>query len=505
MFSIDIFLSQMWPKIAIFTFMATIEVICSQSAQENAELVRTAPAKIVCYGDKIVVDVINEMLAKSTTIHWHGIFQKGTQYQDGVPMISQCPVLGSTTHRYSFYANQPGTFYWHSHDGTQKIDGLQGSLIIRRPKENEPHAAHYDLDDPSHVIFIADWYHSDSLQHFPGLTNPPDPALDATYFLINGRGRYKDEKTGNMSNAPYTKFVVKKGFKYRFRLIGATCTHCFTRFSIEGHRLKIIATDANTINPVEVDYLDIYTGERFDFVLNASQEIKQYRILVVGMGQPCRDSGIYQSAILHYEGASQEDSLTDLSVSPDINFKGVALNPVNSTCSGSGICVAQLEALENFNQTVLRPEPNVTYTMEFGYYYPSTEEEFERNTFMRYTHPEPTSPNVIFWINNISAITPASPLLSQREDIPSSIYCKNGSNNVPECKTDLCHCLHILRVPLGSLAQFILIDKCYWLFHCHFVKHHVAGMSLVVQVGEPEDLPPVPKGFPKCGNYLPVD
>lgn len=44
----------------------------------------------------------------------------------------------------------------------------------------------------------------------------------------------------------------------------------------------------------------------------------------------------------------------------------------------------------------------------------------------------------------------------------------------------------------------------YWLFHCHFLYHLVSGMSLVIQVGEVQDLPPVPEGFPKCGSYLPA-
>ncbi|GFR72293.1 L-ascorbate oxidase, partial [Elysia marginata] len=51
------------------------------------------PALHVCQGDKIEVVVDNRMeLGEGTTIHWHGIRQKGTPYMDGVSMITQCPI-----------------------------------------------------------------------------------------------------------------------------------------------------------------------------------------------------------------------------------------------------------------------------------------------------------------------------------------------------------------------------------------------------------------------------
>lgn len=42
-----------------------------------------------------------------------------------------------------------------------------------------------------------------------------------------------------------------------------------------------------------------------------------------------------------------------------------------------------------------------------------------------------------------------------------------------------------------------------WLFHCHFLYHIVIGMNLILQVGTQADLPPVPPGFPTCGDHLP--
>lgn len=43
----------------------------------------------------------------------------------------------------------------------------------------------------------------------------------------------------------------------------------------------------------------------------------------------------------------------------------------------------------------------------------------------------------------------------------------------------------------------------YWLLHCHFVYHLATGMGNVFRVGSRSDVPPVPQGFPRCGNFLP--
>lgn len=56
------------------------------------------PSIDVCEGDKIVVDVINKMDSE-LTIHWHGVFQKGSQYYDGPPFVTQCPISAKSTFR----------------------------------------------------------------------------------------------------------------------------------------------------------------------------------------------------------------------------------------------------------------------------------------------------------------------------------------------------------------------------------------------------------------------
>lgn len=58
------------------------------------------PSIQVCENDKVVIDVENHMEGMEVTIHWHGIWQRGSQYYDGVPFVTQCPIQQGNTFRW---------------------------------------------------------------------------------------------------------------------------------------------------------------------------------------------------------------------------------------------------------------------------------------------------------------------------------------------------------------------------------------------------------------------
>jgi FtsP/CotA-like multicopper oxidase with cupredoxin domain len=72
----------------------------------------------VCEGEKVVIDVLNGMEGMEVTIHWHGIWQRGSQYSAGVPFVTQCPIQQGNTFRYQWIAGNAGTLFWHAHTGT---------------------------------------------------------------------------------------------------------------------------------------------------------------------------------------------------------------------------------------------------------------------------------------------------------------------------------------------------------------------------------------------------
>ena len=70
----------------------------------------------------------------------------------------------------------------------------------------------------------------------------------------------------------------------------------------------------------------------------------------------------------------------------------------------------------------------------------------------------------------------------------------------------MCECIYVYMCVwvLGTETNFLNLlfsIAGYWLLHCHLVIHSQIGMSVVIKVGEASDRPPIPAGFPKCGNY----
>ncbi|WP_270179808.1 multicopper oxidase family protein [Alkalihalobacillus sp. CinArs1] len=80
-------------------------------------------------GEAIRVTLKNK-LEEPTSIHWHGV--PLSNKQDGIPGVTQDAVLPGDSYVYEFVAEDPGTYWYHSHqDGVNQIDkGLYGTLIV---------------------------------------------------------------------------------------------------------------------------------------------------------------------------------------------------------------------------------------------------------------------------------------------------------------------------------------------------------------------------------------
>lgn len=89
----------------------------------------------------VKIHVTNNLENNGTSIHWHGIRQKGSMEYDGVPGVTQCPIAPGDTMTYEFQATQYGTTWYHSHFTLQYANGLLGPLVI-----NGPATANYDED-----------------------------------------------------------------------------------------------------------------------------------------------------------------------------------------------------------------------------------------------------------------------------------------------------------------------------------------------------------------------
>jgi len=66
-------------------------------------------------GDQLVVNMYNGLGDKNASIHWHGMYQNGTNEMDGASMVTQCPIPPGYTFTYNFTVDQNGTYWYHCH------------------------------------------------------------------------------------------------------------------------------------------------------------------------------------------------------------------------------------------------------------------------------------------------------------------------------------------------------------------------------------------------------
>lgn len=53
-------------------------------------------------GDEIVVKYTNSLGNQSSSLHWHGISQYGTNQMDGASSVAQCPIISGSSYTYRF-------------------------------------------------------------------------------------------------------------------------------------------------------------------------------------------------------------------------------------------------------------------------------------------------------------------------------------------------------------------------------------------------------------------
>ena len=275
----------------------------------------------------------NHLATDAITIHFHGQLQKGTVWQDGIGMISSCPIAPKTSFTYRFHVNEePGTYVYHGHVGGIRSAGLYGMLIIH-PLVSEQ-LPYYDEE---RSLLLSDWYHGSHLEIVVGLLEESFRwAGDPQSILINGKGYYNCSKYSVPTNTNYpyfkpsgTKYCttsqcpglevieVPRGKIVRLRL-ASVAELSFMNVAIEGHNLTVIEADGRPVVPIEVQSLDINSGQRYSVLINTTQPVDSYWISVKTRH---RRGVVTGQAILRYSGRS--------SLTPNSDFKAVLATQPN--------------------------------------------------------------------------------------------------------------------------------------------------------------------------------
>ena len=248
-------------------------------------------------GDWVWVDFTNSS-DEMHTIHWHGLTPE--YRHDGVPYVTQEPLMRGEKYSYVFQAKPYGTHFYHCHFGTSlhMQAGMYGGFIVERPddpiREKFPYTQDYvyvlSSIDPLFVreqmnAMFARMRQRDALMkrgaldlrtqnRFAGLkelvkaiadgyvppylrsrTNPRPP--DPTFFLMNGRAY------------PATEPIrVKEGEWTRVRLINAG--NVWHSLHMHGHDFEHVCSDGSPLPaPVRGNTLALAPGKTEDIVFLA--------------------------------------------------------------------------------------------------------------------------------------------------------------------------------------------------------------------------------------------
>jgi iron transport multicopper oxidase len=75
------------------------------------------PAITGTIGDTLKINVVNGLGDQYTSIHFHGISQQNTTFEDGPVGVTQCPISPGQSFVYQFRFLQTGTYWYHAHIG----------------------------------------------------------------------------------------------------------------------------------------------------------------------------------------------------------------------------------------------------------------------------------------------------------------------------------------------------------------------------------------------------
>ncbi|GAB0139089.1 Iron transport multicopper oxidase fetC [Epichloe bromicola] len=223
-------------------------------------------------GDRIVINLNNQLGNQSTSLHFHGLFQNGTNHMDGPSGVTQCAAPPGSSITYNFTVDQPGTYWYHSHNDGQYPDGLRGPLVV-----HDPEFPYKKEVDEEIVLSLSDWYHDEIqtlIPQFLSKTNPTGAEPVPNACLIND--------TQNITVS------VQPGKTYHVRVIniGAFAGQYLW---FEGHKMRIVEVDGVYTKDAEADMVYITAAQRVSFLLTTKNDTRANFPFVASMDKTLFD------------------------------------------------------------------------------------------------------------------------------------------------------------------------------------------------------------------------
>ena len=195
-------------------------------------------------GDVLEVRFKNS-LPEPTTIHWHGL--RVPAPMDGTDTV-QWPISQGATFTYRFRLPDAGTFWYHPHSNeTMQLEkGLYGALIVRGPDE--------PMLDAERTLVLDDLKldRKGQIAKFGGLVERHD-GREGDVRLVNGKAE--------------PELTIAAGQIERWRVINASSAR-YIPLSIGGAPFRILGTDGGLLEaPVTATKVLLATADRVDLAV----------------------------------------------------------------------------------------------------------------------------------------------------------------------------------------------------------------------------------------------
>ncbi|GMQ81495.1 MAG: hypothetical protein BMS9Abin05_0927 [Rhodothermia bacterium] len=221
-------------------------------------------------GSTVVVEFTNE-IQMPTTVHWHGL--RLDNRFDGVPDVTQPPVMSGESFTYELYFRDTGLYWYHPHmrEDLQQDLGLYGNILVDPPGED-----YYAPANREEVVVL-----DDILMDADGLY--PFGESGATHALM---GRFGNVMLVNGE----TNYLldIDRGDVVRFFLTNVANSRTFN-VVFDGAPIKIVASDVSkfehetwvtsvVIAPAERYVVDVRFPESRSYSMtNTIQAINHFR------------------------------------------------------------------------------------------------------------------------------------------------------------------------------------------------------------------------------------
>jgi len=209
-------------------------------------------------GDTMIIKVKND-LQQPTVVHWHGIRLPASM--DGTGEV-QKPIEPGEEFEYKFIVPDAGTFWYHSHHNeTEQMErGMYGALIVE--DETDPAL------DANRVFMIDDIKLTRS--------NEFKESNFVSRWFERHDGREGDTLLINGKENPVIEMHAEQMERWRF--INASSAKYF-RLHLEGKIFKIIGTDGGLLEtPREATEVLIIPGERVEIIAGPFDEGETFAI-----------------------------------------------------------------------------------------------------------------------------------------------------------------------------------------------------------------------------------